>query len=71
MTTPVAAATIRPARRDDLDAIARLARAMDELHARILPGYFRRPSRPARPDKLEQILRATDEAILVARATHG
>jgi ribosomal protein S18 acetylase RimI-like enzyme len=42
---------------------------MDTLHARLLPGYFRRPAAEAAPRsraEVERILRAPDERLRVA-----
>lgn len=61
------ATTIRKARRSDSDALARLLCEADELHARLMPGYFRRPTRPTRArDQLERILDAIDQGLYVA-----
>jgi ribosomal protein S18 acetylase RimI-like enzyme len=57
---------IRRARLHDLDAVGRFERAMDELHARLLPGYFRRPARPASAEHFHRVLGDGDQAIFVA-----
>ncbi len=58
---------VRPAVEADYDALCALWREMDELHARLLPGYFRRPKHPAKtPAELAKLLRAASEAIRVA-----
>jgi len=51
---------------DDYDALMALVAEADELHARLMPGYFRRPARPARSRaELSRILSALDEIIYV------
>lgn len=60
---------LRPARSDDYAALCALWKIVDELHARLLPGYFRRSPRPTRArEEVEKILRAPDETIVVAEA---
>src|SRR5262249_51636456 len=57
----------RPATEADYDALCRLWREMDELHANLLPGYFRRPRQPAKsPAELQKLLRAVSETVRVA-----
>lgn len=61
------AAGIRKARLEDYPALTSLLREADELHARLLPSYFRVPRGPARSrDDMDRLLRAMDEAIYVA-----
>jgi ribosomal protein S18 acetylase RimI-like enzyme len=64
---------IRPARPADHEALSALFREADTLHARILPGFFRRPARAAARarDDIEKILRSPDETILVADGDAG
>jgi ribosomal protein S18 acetylase RimI-like enzyme len=58
---------VRPATDADYDALCALWREMDDLHALLLPGYFRRPRLPAKtPAELGKLLRAIGEAIRVA-----
>jgi ribosomal protein S18 acetylase RimI-like enzyme len=58
---------IRPATEADYDALCELWREMDELHASLLPGYFRRPRQPAKsPAELAKLLRAVSETVRVA-----
>jgi diamine N-acetyltransferase len=60
-------AQIRAARPEDYAALCALWKEVDDLHARLLPGYFKRSARPPRRrDEVERILRAPDEALLVA-----
>jgi ribosomal protein S18 acetylase RimI-like enzyme len=59
--------TIRPARDGDFHELCALFKAVDDLHARLMPTYFRRSGRPPRGrDDIERILRAPDETILAA-----
>jgi diamine N-acetyltransferase len=61
---------VRDARLSDHDALCKLWRLTDELHARILPAFFRRSQRPARSlEELEKIVSAHDEIVRVA--THA
>ena len=61
------AVTLRPARSDDHDGLEALLAEADELHARILPAYFRPPRRTMRArDELVRLLGARDQKILVA-----
>ncbi len=65
-------AHIRNARSEDYAALCALWKAVDDLHARLLPGYFKRSARPPRRrDEVERLLRAPDEALLVAEAEEG
>jgi diamine N-acetyltransferase len=58
---------IRTARPSDHAALAALWRLMDDLHARLLPAYFRRPSpSPRTREQLERILEGPDEMLRVA-----
>jgi ribosomal protein S18 acetylase RimI-like enzyme len=61
------AVRIRQAQLADYEALGRLFLEVDELHARLLPAYFRRPRGTARSRELiGRILSAPDETILVA-----
>lgn len=61
--------SIRGAELEDYDAIAVLVREADELHAQLLPGYFRKPRRPSRTrEDLVKILQDKDERLLLAEA---
>jgi ribosomal protein S18 acetylase RimI-like enzyme len=52
---------------EDYDALCRLVREIDELHARLLPGYFRRSTKPPRTRaEVERVLGAHTEKVLVA-----
>jgi ribosomal protein S18 acetylase RimI-like enzyme len=63
--------TFRDARRDDYDVLCLLWRDMDELHASLLPGFFRRTDRPPRRrEEFDAILRSPDESVRVAEL-HG
>ncbi len=58
---------LRPARPDDYPALCALWKLTEDLHAGLLPGYFRRSPRPPRSrEEVDKILRAPDELILVA-----
>jgi ribosomal protein S18 acetylase RimI-like enzyme len=57
---------VRDATRADHDALCALWRVMDELHASLHPGWFRRRGWPRPPSELERILRASDERLRVA-----
>jgi ribosomal protein S18 acetylase RimI-like enzyme len=58
--------SLRRASMDDYEPIMALAAEADELHARLMPGYFKRPTRPARTRaELSRILGALDEIIYV------
>jgi len=73
---------VRVADDDDLDALARLWHEADELHARLSPGFFRRPDasrgrqrasealRDAAESEHETILVAVDGKSAVAGACH-
>jgi ribosomal protein S18 acetylase RimI-like enzyme len=57
---------------DDHAAVAALLAEADDLHARLLPRYFRRSSRPARSRAdLSHILSALDEVIDVIDGEGG
>jgi ribosomal protein S18 acetylase RimI-like enzyme len=59
--------TVRPACEADRLALDALWRSVDELHARLLPGYFRRAHSPVRPSLfVAQALDARDQTLLVA-----
>lgn len=61
---------MRAAGDDDLDALARLWHEADELHARLSPGFFRRPDLARGRQRASEALRDADESehetILVA-----
>lgn len=58
---------IRPATRDDVPALADLARQTDEMHAEILPDYFRVPG--AGPTRSrDEMLRGLDDRAEVVLA---
>jgi hypothetical protein len=58
---------IRAARPEDYDALCALWREMDDLHARMLPAFFRRTTRPSHPrEQFDKILRSPDEHLAVA-----
>jgi ribosomal protein S18 acetylase RimI-like enzyme len=62
----------RRATADDYDALMALLHDADELHAQLLPGYFRRPTRPARSRaELSRILNALDEIVYVVDGEAG
>jgi len=66
-SAPTEALVVRAAREGDYDAVCDLWREMDELHARLLPAYFRSPRRPSRtPAEMAKLLRASDEMLRVA-----
>lgn len=70
MSAPVP--VTRPARVDDFTALSALWREMDDLHARILPSYFRRAAGPPKSKgEVETILAAPDETVLVAEDESG
>ncbi len=55
---------------EDYDALMSLVAEADELHARLMPTYFKRPARPARSRaELSRVLGALDEIIYVVEAT--
>jgi diamine N-acetyltransferase len=57
----------RPARVSDYTALVTLWREMDDLHAHLLPSYFRRALGPPKSlEEVETILAAPDEVVLVA-----
>ncbi len=62
---------IRDATVADLEVLGELWRQMDELHARLHPGYFRRPGATRTRVQLERILRSGDEALRVAALEEG
>ena len=59
--------TIRKAELGDYDGICQLIRAADDLHAEILPGFFRkaRQGNPRTRDEVRRILESPTETILV------
>ncbi|HKA90124.1 MAG TPA: GNAT family N-acetyltransferase [Haliangiales bacterium] len=66
-SAPIESVRVRPAVEADYDALCALWREMDELHARLLPSYFRRPRHAAKtPAELAKLLRSASEAIRVA-----
>jgi ribosomal protein S18 acetylase RimI-like enzyme len=59
--------SIRDGRPADHEALAALWRLMDELHARLVPDYFRRPTPSTRTRaNLERIVNSPDEVVRVA-----
>ena len=61
------ATTHRRATMDDYDVLMVLVAEADELHARLMPGYFRKPTRPARSRaELSRVLSSLDEIVYVA-----
>jgi diamine N-acetyltransferase len=57
----------RAARREDHAALEALWRSVDELHARLLPAYFRRTGVPARAHEfVDEALGGRDQKVLVA-----
>jgi ribosomal protein S18 acetylase RimI-like enzyme len=57
----------RAAQVEDYEALCGLWRVMDDLHARILPDYFRRPpGAPRSRAEVERILHSPDETLRVA-----
>jgi ribosomal protein S18 acetylase RimI-like enzyme len=67
--------TVRAAVDDDLDALARLWHEADELHARLSPGFFRRPDgergRQRAAEALHDAAESEHETILVATDGKG
>jgi len=62
----------RAARTTDYAELCTLWREMDELHARILPSYFRRTAAaPKSVVEVERILAATDEILRVVDDERG
>ena len=58
--------SLRRATVDDYEPLMALAAEADELHARLMPGYFKRPQRPARTRaELARVLGALDEIVYV------
>jgi ribosomal protein S18 acetylase RimI-like enzyme len=58
---------VREAQLGDFEIICELLREVDELHAEILPGFFRKPKRGGRSrESIRRIVEAKDETILVA-----
>lgn len=56
----------------DHDAVVQLLGDADELHARLVPRYFKRPRRPARTrGELARMLTALDEAVYVIDSPPG
>jgi ribosomal protein S18 acetylase RimI-like enzyme len=63
-----AASDPRPRRAspEDYEAVAALVAEADELHARLMPDYFRRPQKPFRGrSEYQRLLSALDEAVYV------
>jgi ribosomal protein S18 acetylase RimI-like enzyme len=59
-------AGVRRASVEDYDELNTLVGEADALHARLLPGYFKRPQRPARSrSELARLLGSLDEVIYV------
>jgi ribosomal protein S18 acetylase RimI-like enzyme len=57
----------RAAQLADYEPMCALWRVMDDLHAQLLPTYFRRPPGPPRTRaEVERILRSPDEVLRVA-----
>jgi len=57
---------VREAQPGDFEAICELFQEVDELHAELLPGFFRKPRRGTRTrEALRRIVDSNDEAILV------
>src|ERR1051326_5885247 len=57
----------RRARPSDRAALDALWREVDELHARLLPAYFRKGKSPARAETfVDEALTSHDQALLVA-----
>jgi ribosomal protein S18 acetylase RimI-like enzyme len=67
--------SVRVADDDDLDALARLWHEADELHARLSPGFFRRPDASRGRQRASEALRdaaeSEHETILVALGKEG
>lgn len=64
--------SLRRASMDDYEPLMALAAEADELHARLMPGYFKRPTRPARTRaELSRVLAALDEIIYVLGGAPG
>ena len=58
---------VREAQPGDYEAICDLFRQVDELHAELLPSFFRRPKKGGRSrEAIRRIVAANDEALLVA-----
>jgi ribosomal protein S18 acetylase RimI-like enzyme len=54
---------------DDYDALVALVTEADDLHARLMPRYFRRGQRPFRTRvEVQRVLAALDEAMFVVEA---
>jgi ribosomal protein S18 acetylase RimI-like enzyme len=63
----MASARVREAEVGDYDELCELFLESDELHAELLPGFFRRPKRnPRTLESIRRILDSPDETILVA-----
>jgi ribosomal protein S18 acetylase RimI-like enzyme len=61
--------TIRRARAKDRPALDALWREVDELHAKLLPAYFRKGRSPARAESfVDEALSSHDQAVLVAES---
>jgi ribosomal protein S18 acetylase RimI-like enzyme len=64
--------SLRRASMDDYEPIMALTTEADELHARLMPGYFRRPTRPTRTRaELSRVLGSLDEIIYVVDRSVG
>lgn len=64
--------TLRPARSEDYEALEALLAEADQLHARILPSYFRPPRKATRTrEELARLLASRDERIVVAEDDAG
>lgn len=60
---------ITPATEADLDAIRALLGQTDQLHAELVPDYFRKPNSKTRPrEALKRVLETPNEQLLIARA---
>src|SRR5262245_55303984 len=64
----MAGLVVRAARVADRPVLVDLWREVDDLHSRILPRFFRRGAEARRPEEIERILAARDEALLVAES---
>jgi ribosomal protein S18 acetylase RimI-like enzyme len=58
---------VRRARDADRPALDALWQSVDELHASLLPGYFRKARSPARPGSfVDEAMESRDQTLLVA-----
>lgn len=58
---------VREAQLGDYEALCELFREVDDYHAELLPGFFRRPKKsPRSRESIKRILESADEALLVA-----